>query len=298
MIDKFDTSRLRLLPLAERQHDLDISVVVNPVAANEVPPALAEYALRLKSAKECGAARIMMMGAHVIRAGMQRYLMDMMERGFITCLAVNGACLIHDYELALIGATTESVARYVANGQFGLWKETGDINEIASLAAREGLGLGEAAGKVVSEGDFPHKDISIFAKAYELGIPVTMHVGIGYDIVCEHPNYDGAAWGQASYTDFLRFTKEMEILEDGACMTFGSAVMAPEIFLKALSMVRNVARQKDEEIRHFATLVCDLADLPDEFQLEAKRGSAEYYFRPWKTLLVRTVADEIGRAHV
>ncbi len=287
----FDRNGLEILPLDDRQHDLDISVVVDPVAAAEVPLALADYAVRLKAARERGAGRIMMMGAHVIRSGVQRYVFDMMERGYVSCLAVNGACLIHDYELALIGATTESVARYVSSGQFGLWKETGRINEIAGLAASQGLGLGEAVGRIISNGDFPHKDKSVFARAYELGIPVTVHVGIGYDIVCEHPNYDGAAWGQASYTDFLRFAGEMVTLEGGACMTFGRAVMAPEIFLKALAMVRNTARQKGEEIKRFATLVCDLADLPDEFQLEARRGSAGYYFRPWKTLLVRTVAD-------
>lgn len=287
----FDRDKLEILPLAEREHDLDVSVVRGLAPVTKIDPALAEYATRIKAARDKGAARVMMIGAHVIRSGVQRYLFDMMEQGYITCLAVNGACLIHDYELARIGATTESVARYVKNGQFGLWKETGDINRIAALAHREGLGLGETGGKVISEGYFPHKDISIFARAYELGIPVTVHVGIGYDIVCEHPGYDGAAWGAASYTDFLRFTHELENMEHGVSMTFGSAIMAPEIFLKALAMARNVARQEDREIRHLATLVCDLVDLPDDFQTEPKRGTAGYYFRPWKTLLVRTTAD-------
>ncbi len=287
----FDLSKLAIQPLSKRIHDLDMSVVMAPLPTPHVQKQLEEFADCLHGARDAGAARIMMMGAHVIRSGVQRYLLDLMEQGFITCLAVNGACLIHDFELALIGQTTESVARYVSNGQFGLWEETGRVNEIASLAAREGLGLGEAAGKVIGQGDFPHKDISIFFKAHEFGIPVTVHVGIGYDIVCEHPNYNGAAWGQASYTDFLRFAHEVGSLEGGTLMSFGSAIMAPEVFLKALAMARNVAHQEGRAIADFTTLVCDLIDLPDSFDQEAGRGTPGYYFRPWKTLLVRTVAD-------
>jgi len=112
-----------------------------------------------------------------------------------------------------------------------------------------------------------------------------LDVGIGYDILHEIPNW--AAYGAASYTDFLRFAKVLESLEGGVVMNFGSAVMAPEIFLKALSMVRNVARQ----ICHFTTLVCDLIDLPDNYREEASKDNPYYYFRPWKTMLVRTVAD-------
>jgi len=287
----FDRNRLTILPLAKRDHDLDVSVVREVRDALCVPPRMAAFAADLRAAKAAGRARPMMMGAHVIRSGVQRYLFELMERGYVSLLAVNGACLIHDYELALIGATTESVARYVSNGQFGLWEETGRINDIAALAAERGEGLGATAGRVISEGDFPHKDISVFARAYELGIPVTVHVGIGYDIVCEHPNYDGAAWGRSSYADFLTFAGHLETLHGGALMSFGSAIMAPEIFLKALAMARNAARPEGAAITHFSTLVCDLVDLPDDFAAEAERGTPGYYFRPWKTLLVRTVAD-------
>jgi len=116
-------------------------------------------------------------------------------------------------------------------------------------------------------------------------------VGIGYDIVHEFPNCDGAAYGATSYTDFLRFAKILESLEGGVVMNFGSAVMAPEIFLKALSMVRNVARQEGRQICHFTTLVCDLLNLPDNYHEEPSKDNPYYYFRPWKTMLVRTVAD-------
>jgi hypothetical protein len=258
---------------------------------DQVHPNLAAVAQRMKLARERGASVILMMGAHVIRAGVQRFLIDMMERGYISCLAGNGACTIHDYEFALQGKTTENVARYIRDGQFGLWQETGQINDIVSRGAAQGLGVGEALGKIIAEGDYPHKNISLFANAHRLGIPFTVHVGIGSDIVHEHPNCDGAAWGKASYIDFLHYTAVLDRVEGGVVMNFGSAIMAPEVYLKALAMVRNVAAQEGREIRRFSTLVCDLKPLPDNVAVEAPRGSADYYFRPWKTMLVRTVDD-------
>jgi hypothetical protein len=122
------------------------------------------------------------------------------------------------------------------------------------------------------------------------GIPVTVHVGIGYDITCEHANYDGATYGAASYRDFLIFTQVPTRLEGGVLMNFGSAIMAPEVYLKALAMVRNATDAKGEPKR-FSTLVCDLKPLPANVSQEAPRGHPDYYFRPWKTMLVRTVAD-------
>jgi hypothetical protein len=287
----FDTSRLRLLPLAERHHDLDMSVVMPLAPAQHVEPRFQIVADRVRRARESGACVALMMGAHVLRSGVQRYLIDLMERGVFSCIAMNGACAIHDFELALIGQTTESVARYIAEGQFGLWEETGRINDIIAEGASEGLGFGEALGKAVLEGDFPHKDISLFAAAYRLGIPATVHVGIGCDIIHEHPNFDPAATGLASGRDFLVFAAAMEHVNHGVVMNFGSAVMAPEVYLKALSMARNVARQEGREVRNITALVCDLHELPEDTRAEAPRGSAAYYYRPWKTMLVRTVQD-------
>ena len=153
------------------------------------------------------------------------------------------------------------------------------------------LGIGEAVGKDILEGDYPFKDISLLAQACKNNIPVTVHVGIGYDIIHEHPNFDGAATGAASYRDFLTLAGIVRNLENGVVMNFGSAVMAPEVFLKALSMARNIARQQQRTIRNFTTLVCDLHPLPEDYNMEAPKESAAYYFRPWKTMLVRTVAD-------
>jgi hypothetical protein len=240
----------------------------------------------------------MMMGGHVIRSGVQKYIIDLMTRGYIDCLAMNGSGIIHDFELALIGATTESVARYIQTGEFGLWRETGYLNDIINKAYREdsSVGMGEAVGQAVLEGDYPHKDISLLAAARKLNIPVTVHVGVGYDIIHEHPNCDGAAMGALSFNDFLKFAEVVRNLEGGVIMNFGSAVMAPEVFLKALSMARNVAHQSDREIRHFTTLVGDLYDLPRDYRSETPKDNPGYYFRPWKTMLVRTVADG-GRSY-
>ena len=288
---EFDRNLLELAPLATRKNDLALANISAIRKASSVNQRLRVVASKIIDTHTSDSSVILMMGAHVLRSGVQRYLIDLMEKGHISCIAANGAGAIHDFEFALAGATTESVAHYIKDGRFGLWEETGRINDIVSKAAKEGMGLGEAVGCVIEEEQFSHRDISIMAAGYRLGIPITVHVGIGYDIVHQFPNCDGAAYGAVSYTDFLRFAKVLESLEGGVVMNFGSSVMAPEIFLKALSMVRNVARQEERQICHFTTLVCDLADLPDNYHDEPSKDNPSYYFRPWKTMLVRTVAD-------
>jgi hypothetical protein len=289
----FDRSRLRLQPLANRQHDLNLSAMLPleaPLPAFE-HPAIPVLGRHLASARENSRARIMMMGAHVIRSGVARFLIDLMERGFINHVAMNGAGPIHDWELALIGATTESVARYIQTGEFGLWQETGRINDLIASGNDWGLGMGESLGRAILDGAFPHKDISILAAGVRMGIPVTVHVGIGSDIIHEHPNCDGAALGQASYQDFLIFAETVTRLEGGVLLNFGTAVMGPEVYLKALAMARNVARQEGRTIRHFTTAVFDLIPLEGDTRQESPKSDPRYYYRPWKTILVRTVAD-------
>jgi len=149
---------------------------------------------------------------------------------------------------------------------------------------------------VIASSGFPNAGISLLAAAWRLGIPATIHVGIGYDIVHEHPNCDGAAYGATSYRDFLRFVAVVEKMSGGVAMNFGSAVMAPEIFLKALSMARNVAG--GDEISSFTTLVCDLKELPADFRETPSKNDPLYYFRPWKTMLVRTVSGGGGSFYV
>ena len=288
-----DRTALKIKPLSDRKHDLGLSIIseLNTIKKSEVDKKFRKVAKRIIFAKKNSASAILMMGGHVIRAGVQRYLIDLMRRGFISCIAMNGAGMIHDFEFALIGATTESVAKYINEGQFGLWNETGRINDIINKGYNDGSGMGEAVGQAIYDENFPFKDISLLASAYLLKIPVTVHVGIGCDIIHEHPNCDGAATGATSYKDFLYFAKIVENLEGGIVMNFGSAVMAPEVFLKALSMARNIAHQQGEIIKHFSTLVCDLHELPDDYSKEPPKNSSAYYFRPFKTMLVRTVAD-------
>lgn len=290
----FDSRQLQLQPLAERKHDIDLSVIrkLEPINGNALVEKEKIIARRMIEAKKAGSAIVMMMGGHVFRAGIQNYLIDLIERGFITHLAANGSGMIHDFEYALIGATTESVARYIDEGQFGLWQETGMINDLINQAYKNDpqAGMGETIGRAIHEGDFPYKNISIFAAAFRHQVPITVHVGIGQDIIHEHPNCDGAATGALSYNDFLRFAASVQRLENGVIMNFGSAVMAPEIFLKALSMARNAAKQKKEPINHFLAAVFDLHDLPADYSKEPPKEDHNYYFRPWKTMLVRTTA--------
>ena len=289
----FERNRLQLRPLSERINDMVLAEVL-PLSADVPPfenPDLPVVAERVVEAHRNGRPVILMMGAHVIKVGLSRFVIDMMERGIINHIAMNGAGPIHDFELSLIGASTESVAHYIQDGQFGLWEETGRINQAIQEAASEGIGLGEAVGRMIEKEAFPHREVSILAAGHRLEVPVTVHVGIGYDIIHEHPNCDGAALGAASYHDFLVFAHTVASLEGGVLLNFGTAIMGPEVYLKALSMARNVARQEGREIRHFTTAVFDLLELGQDVHHEAPKSDPRYYFRPYKTILVRTVAD-------
>lgn len=306
----FDRSRLRLLSLAQRRHDVTVDRIL---AVGQCPmpydhPDLPALAQAIRDARSRGSAVVVMMGAHVIKQGLSRYIIDLIRGGWISVLACNGACAIHDYELSRIGATSESVARYISEGQFGLWRQTGQLNDVLAAGNAEGLGLGEALGRHVAGGDFAHKDVSVFGAAYEAGVPATLHVGIGYDIVHEHPNFDGAAIGEGSYRDFLIFARVVENLEGGVVLCLGSAVMGPEVYLKALAMARNVACGEGRSIVHIISGVFDILalggdkagdyhrwlqdkDKDKDSRAEAPKDSPDYYYRPYKTMLIRTVRD-------
>jgi hypothetical protein len=291
MKPRFDRTKLKLQPLALRRHDMTLDDVL-PLDAAAPPfthpdlPALAE---RIVRARGDGREVIVLMGAHVIKQGLSRFIVDLMRRGLITCLGMNGAGAIHDYELALIGATTESVARYIRTGEFGLWTETGGINTIVNGCTE--YGFGGVVGKAIVDREYAHRDVSILATGWELDLPVTIHIGLGYDIIHEHPNFDAALAGAASYDDFLTFTERIRHLEGGVFLCLGSAVMGPEVYLKALSMARNVEQQEGRTITDITTAVFDLLDLGDDLHHEVPKTDPRYYFRPYKTILVRTVAD-------
>jgi hypothetical protein len=195
----------------------------------------------LASAARKGGTVVVMFGAHVVKCGLSRLLIDLMQRGVVTAVATNGAGAIHDFEIAMWGRTSENVAEHLADGMFGMCSDTADaMNEAASRGAKEREGLGESLGRALAEGPAPNLDASILGSAYELGIPATVHVALGTDIVHQHASADGAAIGDTSLRDFRILSDVVGGLDGGVVMNIGSAVILPEVFLKALSVARNL----------------------------------------------------------
>ena len=185
---------------------------------------------------------IVMMGGHVIKCGLSPLLIALAKHGVITGFAFNGASSIHDFEIALIGETSEDVSAYLQNGQFGMWEETGQLmNTAIQRAANTNIGMGETLGKQLIEMDAPYNEYSLLAAGVQSDVPITVHVAIGTDIIHQHPSADGAAIGAASFTDFRLLTALVKDLEGGGVvLNFGSAVILPEVFLKALTIARNL----------------------------------------------------------
>jgi hypothetical protein len=290
----FDRSNIELRSLGERGHELRPSDVWSLNHSFELMkhPEWPSLIDAIVAARASGRPVILMMGAHPIKLGLSRFIIDLIERNLVTLVATNGAGIIHDYELATGVGTSEDVPRWIQAGQFGLWQETGKLNDMIAEGAKRGEGLGETVGRVITELRLPCRELSIAAAGWRKGIPITSHVGIGCDITHAHANCDGAALGQASLTDFLIFARAIQDLEGGLYLNIGSAVTGPEVYLKALSMARNVGRQQGREIRRFTTAVFDLADLPADYRAGPPgKDHPLYYYRPWKTILVRTVAD-------
>ncbi len=207
-------------------------------------------------AKQMGKPIIFMCGAHVIKCGLSPVLIDLMQNGFISLLATNGAGAIHDFEIALWGKTSEEVERSIQDGSFGMAKETAEIfNQISSFAQKENMGLGEAIGKRIWELKAKFRKYSLLANAFKLKIPVTVHVAFGTDIVHEHPNFDPSSTGRATHIDFEILANEVSKLNNGGVvLNFGSAVILPEVFLKALSVARNIKGR----IENFTTANFDM----------------------------------------
>jgi len=197
---------------------------------------------------------ILAMGAHPIKVGLNPVIMDLMDRGIIVGLAMNGAGIVHDAELAMVGHTSEDVAEQIGDGRFGMAEETGKfINEAIIEGAHRGDGLGRAVGDMLIRQGFPFNQHSLVAKAFEMDIPLTVHVAIGTDIIHFHPSVDGAAIGKTSHLDFLLFASLVSELEGGVFINLGSAVIMPEVFLKALSLVRNLGHK----VQKFTTVNMD-----------------------------------------
>lgn len=194
------------------------------------------------------------MGAHVIKCGLAPLIIDLMERGIVAAIALNGAGIIHDFELAYTGATSEDVAEAISTGEFGMGRETAQfLNAAIVRGQQEGLGIGEAVGKALHDANPPYLQYSLVAAGYRLQIPVTVHVSIGTDIIHTHPEANGAALGAGSHRDFQRFISMISQLEGGVYFNIGSAVILPEVFLKAISTVRNLGYT----VKHFTTVNMD-----------------------------------------
>jgi len=208
----------------------------------------------LKKAKQQERALLWAFGAHPIKVGLNPVLIELMKRGWISGLALNGAGIIHDFEIAFSGHTSEDVNREIKTGQFGMSRETGAHINRAVEAEQDTLGLGELVGKLIASSSYPYKDKSVLAAAYELNIPVTVHVALGTDTIHFHPGVNGAALGKTSLRDFFLFCSLVKGLNGGGVfLNVGSAVVLPEVFLKAISFSRN----KGEQLDGFSTAVFD-----------------------------------------
>jgi hypothetical protein len=251
--EEFDVSRVRTYPLASRASKARVEDFARPVTAgasfadwfDSLPAFLGARDVRraveaLVAAKRRNAGIIWGLGAHVIKTGVSPVLIDLMERGYVSALAMNGAGIIHDFEVALSGGTSEDVDDALGPGRFGMAEETGRLlNDAIGRGAAEHIGLGQAVARFMAGLDAPHGTRSLAAAAHRLGIPLTVHVALGTDIIHMHPDASGAAIGDTSLRDFRYFTSAVARLEGGVYVNCGSAVILPEVFLKAVALARN-----------------------------------------------------------
>lgn len=270
MKDSIDFTKIKTFPVAGRKNLVTIREILVPTHFKErkirLPEPikqtreLAELVSRIKRAKEQGRPIVWSLGGHVIKCGLSRYLVELMKNGFINHVAGNGSVSIHDFEIAFLGATSEDVATAIEDGSFGMWEETGRWMNIAIRSGyRKGFGYGESLAIYVKKHQkrFPYKDFCVFYQAHLKKIPVTYHVAIGTDFIHQHPVVDFAAIGGASGIDFKKYCQTISRLEGGVFLNFGSAVIGPEVFLKALSIVRNLGCT----VKNFTTANFDLYDL-------------------------------------
>ncbi len=248
------TSKVRLADFARPHqkggsyHDF-FSSLPNILAAKN----LKDVAAAVVQARKDKRPVMLGMGAHSIKVGLNPLIIDLMERGIVTSLSLNGAGIIHDFEIAFIGQTSEDVDREILSGAFGMAEETGSMLNQAIKSAAENEGIGAAVGRMIQAGNFPYKDTSLLAAGSRLGVPVTVHVAIGTDIIHMHPSFDGKATGDAAHRDFLTFCSLVSEIEGGVYINLGSAVLLPESFLKAVTLCRNLGYP----LQYFTTVNMD-----------------------------------------
>jgi hypothetical protein len=251
--DEFDLSDVHTYPLASRRSKVRRADFARQWSAESgmagwiasLPHLLAASDFRavvsaMRRARDGGHGLVWGCGAHVIKTGLAPVVIDLMARGFVSAVALNGAGLIHDFEIAIAGATSEDVEAGLGPGEFGMADETGrELNAAITDGVGRGLGLGQAVVAHIADRQPPHADVSVLAAAARLGVPVTVHVGLGTDIMHMHPAASGEAIGAGSLRDFRYFTSFVSRLASGVYLNCGSAVLLPEVFLKAVALVRN-----------------------------------------------------------
>lgn len=246
--------KLKTSPISKRKSKVEIALAATPHKPGKsfsdfiynLPNILAAKDFRavvsaVVSARNKKRPVILGMGAHPIKVGLSPVIIDLMNRGIITAIATNGACIVHDFELSFMGKTSEDVAEEICKGTFGMAKETGEfINKAINTGVKKGRGIGKSLGEMIYASKFKFKDMSIFGAAYKLKSPATVHIAIGTDITHMHPQAEGASIGEGSLRDFKLLTSVVSDLEGGVYINLGSAVIMPEVFLKALTIARNL----------------------------------------------------------
>ena len=250
---EFKLDQIKDYPLKSRPSKVDAEDLAQPLAKDSLsaftrslPRILAADQLRLlvdriREARERKRAIVWGFGGHVVKVGLSPILIDLMERGFVTSLATNGSGMIHDFEMTLIGHTSEDVDEQLRTGAFGMARETGEyLNQAIVDGAAEGQGIGESVGRFLDQGDVPNPELSLLLQSYRKEIPLSVFIAMGTDIIHNHPQASGEAMGKGSQIDFRIFTQQVSLLDDGGVyLNLGSAVILPEVFLKAASLVRN-----------------------------------------------------------
>src|SRR3989338_11578868 len=257
----FNRNNLNIKPLSARQSKSDLSIMIQPESkpekiTKEELAKIKEIAESIKESRKNNAPVIFAFGAHFIKNGLSLILTELMKKGYVQHILGNGAVSIHDWELAFQGKTEEDVKKYVKEGQFGIWQETGFyINKAINLHPE--LGYGEALGKFICESKIshPHKHQSVLAQSYQLKIPASICTSIGHDIIYTHPECKGESIGKASYIDFLKFAATIQQLEGGSYLSIGSAITSPMVFEKALSMAKNIAVQERRMLENYTLVV-------------------------------------------
>jgi len=267
-----DFARLKTVPIAKRSNKVDPSLLAHPPGADRgfaafwesLPAILAAQDLRYVVDAIVGAAGrravVAMLGGHVVKVGLGPLLIELMRRKAVTHIAMNGSAAIHDFELAAFGGTSEDVAAGLGDGTFGMAEETGrDMNAALARGAKGDQGAGEALAEYLRGGgrkELPGRDVSVLVACAELGVPVTVHAAVGAEIIHQHPTADGATLGATSHRDFKRLAGALPGLDDGGVvLNLGSAVVMPEVFLKALTIARNLNAGKP---KNFTACDCDM----------------------------------------